>query len=121
MKRLLLAILTLGLFATTAYAHNGMIHVMGIVTSITETSISVKGPDGKIQTIAFAPTTNFLRGTTTIAAKDIKVGDHTVVHAAKKGDQLVAADVKLGTMKMKGMSEHMSGIKMDHPASTTPH
>lgn len=121
MKRLFLMILTLGLLATTAYAHNGMIHVMGTVTSISDTSISVKGADGKIQTVAFAPTTKFLRGERVIAAKDIKVGDHTVVHATKKGEQLVAAEVKLGAMKMTGMSGDMSGMKMDHPAATTPH
>jgi hypothetical protein len=61
MKRLFLMILTLGLFATTAYDHKSMHHVMGTVTSITDTSISVKGADGKIQTVAFAPTTKFLR------------------------------------------------------------
>ncbi|MDP9040080.1 MAG: DUF5666 domain-containing protein [Acidobacteriota bacterium] len=121
MKRLLVMVLTLGLFATAAYAHNGMIHVMGTVTSITDTSISVKGADGKIQTVAFAPTTKFLRGETAIAAKDIKVGDHTVVHATKKGEQLIAAEVKLGAMKMTVMSGDMNGMKMDHPAATTPH
>lgn len=121
MKRLLLVLLTLGLCASTAYAHNGMTHVMGTVTSITDTSISVKGADGKIQTVAFTPTTKFVRGMTAIAAKDIKVGDHTVVHATKKGGQLVAAEVRLGAMKMKGMPGDMSEMKMDHPASTTPH
>jgi hypothetical protein len=121
MKRLSLMILTLGLFATTAFAHNGMIHVMGTVTSITGTNISVKGANGKIQTVAFAPTTKFLRGTTVIAAKDIKVGDHTVVHATRKGEQLVAAEVKLGAMKMTGMSGNMKGMKMNHPASTSSH
>jgi hypothetical protein len=118
MKRLLVIILGLGIVATMAYAHNRMIHVMGIVTSVSDTSISVKGADGKTQTVAFAATTKFLRGETPIAAKDIKVGDHTVVHATKKGGQLIAAEVKVGPMKMSGK---MSGMKMDHPAATTPH
>ena len=121
MKRLFLTILALGLFGTAAYAHNGMIHVMGTVTSITDTSISVKGTDGKVQTVAFAATTKFLRGETAIGAKDIKVGDHAVVHATKKGEQLVAHEVKLGAMKMTGMSGDMNGMKMDHPAATNPH
>ncbi len=42
MKRLLLLILTFGRFAGAAYAHNGMIHVMGTVTAITANSISVR-------------------------------------------------------------------------------
>lgn len=118
MKRLLLLALALGLFATNAFAHNGMIHVMGTVTAITDTTVSVKSADGKVQTVAFAPTTKFLRGTTIIADKNIKIGDHTVIHATKKGDQLVAAEVKLGVMKMTG---NMSGMKMDRPATSAAH
>lgn len=121
MKRLFLMILTSGLFATTAHAHNGMIHVMGTVTSISDTSISVKGADGKIQTVAFTPTTKFLRGDTTIAAKDIEVGDRTVVHATKKGVQLLAAEVKLSATKMTSKPGDMNGMKMDHPVPTTTH
>jgi hypothetical protein len=45
-----------------------------------------------------------LRGEAAIAAKDIKVGDRTVVHATKKGEQLVAAEVKLGLLERKGMA-----------------
>lgn len=106
MKRLLLMLLTLGLFTTTAFAHNGMIHVMGTVTAITDTSISVKGADGKIQTVEFAPTTKFLRGSTLIAAKEIRVGDHTVVHATRRGELLVAAEIKLGAMKIGGFGQY---------------
>lgn len=121
MKRLFLMILPLLLFATAAHAHNGMIHVMGTVTSITDSSISVKGSNGKMQTVMFAATTKFLRGESAVTARDIKIGDHAVVHATKKGNRLVAAEVKLGAMKMTGMSGNMSGMKMDDPATTTPH
>ena len=112
MKRFLLIVLALGFFATNAFAHNGMIHVMGTVTAITDTTISVKSADGKVQMVAFAPNTKFLRGETAVALKDIKVGDHTVIHATKKGDQLVAAEVKLGAVKMTGnMSERKMGAQ----------
>ena len=121
MKRLLLMILALGLFSTAAFAHNGMIHIMGTVTAVADNSISVKGADGKIQKAVLAATTKFLRGDKTVTVKDIKVGDHIVIHATKKGEQLVAAEVKVGAMAMNGMSGDMSGMKIDHPAATTPH
>lgn len=69
MKRLFLMILALSLFVTSAYAHNGMIHVMGTVTAASDTSISVKGADGKTQTVAIVTTTKFLRGETAIAVR----------------------------------------------------
>ncbi len=121
MKRLLLLILALGLFSTAAFAHNGMIHIMGTVTAVTDNSISVKGTDGKTQTALLAATTKFSKGDKTVTIKDIKAGDHIVIHATKKGEQLVAAEVKVGAMAMSGMSGDMNGMKMDHPAATTPH
>ncbi len=121
MKRLLLMILALGLYSTAAFAHNGEIHVMGTVTATSDKSISVKGTDGKTQTVMMASTTKFSKGEKTITIKDVSVGDHIVIHATKKGDQLVAAEVKVGAMAMKGMSGNMSGMKMNHSASTTPH
>ena len=121
MKRLLLMILTLGLFTTAAFAHNGMIHFMGTVTALTDNSISVKGTDGKTQTAVVAATTKFTKAEKTVAIKDIKVGDHVVIHATKKGEQLIASEVKVGAMTgMTGMSGDMKGMKMDHPAAQ-PH
>jgi hypothetical protein len=38
-----------------------------------------------------------------IALKDIKVGDHVVIHATKKNDKLIAAMVQVGMGKMAGM------------------
>jgi len=111
MKRLLMLVLTFGLFLGVAFAHNGMIHVMGTVTAMTDTNITVKTMDGKTRTVALASETKYAKGTDTMSLKDIKVGDHVVIHATKKGDQLTALKVKLGTMK--GMHGDMSGMKMD--------
>jgi hypothetical protein len=115
MKRLLLLILSFGLFAGAAYAHNGMVHVMGTVTAMTDTSISVKAMDGKVQTVALTTGTKYLRGETSVTLKDIKIGDHIVIHATGKPDHLVAAEVKLGTMK------NMSGMKMDESSQAAAH
>jgi len=112
MKRIVLIVLAIVMSAAAARAHNGMIHVIGTVTSVTQTSISVKGSDGKTQFVALASATKFLKGETSIAVKDIKPGDRVVIHATKKGEQLVAAEVKIGTAVGS-----MSGVEMPHPAS----
>lgn len=111
MKRFLLLILTFGLFAGAAYAHNGMEHVMGTVTAMDAMSISVKTMDGTVKTVALSADTKFLKGESAITLHDIKVGDHIVIHAGKKKGKLVAAEVKVGAMKgMHGGS--MSGMDM---------
>ncbi len=108
MKRLLALVLTLGLLASVAYAHNGMVHVMGTVSAITDTSITETTTDGKSHAVALNGDTKYARMDTVIALKDVKVGDHVVIHATKKDDQLVAATVKIGMGDMKGMG----GMKM---------
>jgi hypothetical protein len=100
MKRIVALILSLGFMAGVASAHNGMIHVMGAVSAISETSITVTTTDGKSQTVALTPNTKYARMDTAITAKDIKVGDSVVIHATSKDNQLIAATVKAGT-KMK--------------------
>jgi hypothetical protein len=110
MKRLLGLILVLATFVSAAYAHNGMQHVMGTVTAITATSITVKATDGTSQTVTLNTTTKYLKGVQPASAKDIKVGDHIVIHASKKGDHLEAAEVKVGAMK--AMTGDMNGMKM---------
>ncbi len=118
MKRLLLLIFSFGLFATAAYAHNGMEHVMGTVTAKTETSVSVKTMNGTDQTVALSNNTKFIKGENAISAKDIKVGDHVVIHASKKDGKLVAAEVKVGAMgSMKGMHGDMSGMDINGSSS----
>ena len=116
MKRFLVLLLTFGIFAGAAYAHNGMKHVMGTVTAISHTSVTVKGTDGRTQTVALTGETKYRKSTAAMSLTDVKVGDHIVVHVAMKGTQLTAAEVMLGAMKMQGMSGDMSGMKMDHPA-----
>lgn len=101
MKRILLLLLSFSLFAAVAYAHNGMVHVMGTVTAVTDTSISVKAMDGKVQTVAVTSGTKYLRGETHATLRDVKVGDHIVIHATGKPDHLVASEVKLGMMKQR--------------------
>ena len=116
MRRFLFLLLTLATFAGLAYAHNGMVHVMGTVSSITSDNIVVKTTDGKTQAVLFAPSTKYLKGEAPAARQDVHVGQHVVIHATKKGDQLVDAEIKVGatsgTGSMHGMNGDMSGMKM---------
>ena len=89
---------------------------MGTVTAMTDSSLSVKTMNGTVQTVAVTPETEFLKSDAAITLKDIKVGDHIVIHAAKKQGKLVAAEVKVG--EMKGMHGDMPG--MDMSASKAP-
>jgi hypothetical protein len=111
MKRLLALLLMIGVSVGVVSAHNGMLHVMGTVTSITTSSITVKATDGTTQTVSFTSDTKYIKGMQAISAKDLKAGDRVVIHATKKGDQLIAVEVRVGTAKMQGMSSDMGGIK----------
>ena len=116
MKKVLATIFTLVLMVSSAYAHNGMEHVMGTVASITDSSITVTTTDGKTQTVTPTADTKYSKMDAAIALKDIKVGDHVVIHATKKDNKLIAATVKVGMGNMPGMK--MDG--KDSSASTQP-
>ena len=103
MKKVLATLFTLVLTASSAYAHNGMEHVMGTVASITDNSITVTTTDGKTQTVTTTADTKYSKMNAAIALKDIKVGDHVVIHATKKDNKLIAATVQVGMGKMAGM------------------
>ncbi len=111
MKKVLATLFTLVLMVSSAYAHNGMEHVMGTVASITDNSITVTTTDGKTQTVTTTAETKFNKMNAAIALKDIKVRDHVVIHATKKNDKLIAATVQVGMGKMAGM-------KMDGKSSS---
>jgi len=113
MKKLLATLFTLVLMVSSAYAHNGMEHVMGTVASITDNSVTVTTSDGKTQIVATTADTKYTKMNTAIALKDIKVGDHVVIHATKKDGKLLAATVQVGMGKMAGM-------KMDSSPSSQP-
>jgi len=109
MKKLIATFFTVMLMVSTAYAHNGMEHVMGTVASITGNSITVTTTDGKTQTVVATADTKYSRKDAAVALKDIKVGDHVVIHATKKEGKLIAVTVQVGMGKMAGMKMDGSG------------
>jgi hypothetical protein len=112
MKKLIATFFTLVLMVSSAYAHNRMEHVMGAVASVTDSSITVTTTDGKTQIVTTTADTKYNKMDAVIALKDIKVGDHVVIHATKKDNKLAAATVKVGIGNMPGM-------KMDGKSSST--
>jgi len=109
MKKVLATLFLLVLVVSSAYAHNGMEHVMGTVASITDNSITVTMTDGKSQTVTTTADTKYTKMDAAIALKDIKVGDHVVIHATKKDGKLIAGMVQVGMGKMAGMKMDSKG------------
>jgi hypothetical protein len=87
-----------------------MEHIMGTVASITDNSITVTTTDGKTQTVTATADTKYSKKDAAIALKDLKVGDHVVIHATKKDGKLIAATVQVGMGKMAGMKMDGNGV-----------
>lgn len=108
MKRMLLLSVSAVLFAGLAFAHGDEQHIMGTVTRITDTTITVEvaPKQGDAQktsiTVNVFPSTKFEKMGAAATIKDVKVGDRVVIHAGKKASKLEAHIVKIG-MAMGGM------------------
>ena len=95
----LVTILALALLPTIAYAHGGEEHVIGTVTKVSDTSVTVKTAAGKIVEVGFdAKTTTYARAKMPAQKSDVKVGDRIVIHAVEVNEKLVAHTVELGAV-----------------------
>ena len=100
MKRILAVLLVLAAFGV-AYAHNGMVHVMGTIAAMSAGSLDVKANSGKTTTVTVNDTTKWIKGLDEIKPSDAKVGDRVVIHAKPVDGKLVAAEVEIGVAKKK--------------------
>jgi ABC-type molybdate transport system substrate-binding protein len=82
--------------ASVACAHGTYTHVMGTVTKITDTEVTVETADKQVTVVKIASTTSFLKGGAAATLKDLKVGDRVVIHAKPIGSDLVAHEVRFG-------------------------
>jgi len=73
-----------------------MIHVMGTVTAMTDTSVTVETTDKKTVEVQLTDATTFLNGSKPGTRKELKVGDRVVIHAVKVKDALQAHEVHFG-------------------------
>jgi Cu/Ag efflux protein CusF len=91
-----LALTCLAFLSTIVSAHGDEIHVIGVVSKISDTGISVTTKDGKIIEVGFGDKTTYLRMKEPIDKSAIKVGDRIVIHAVKVKENLVAHTVEIG-------------------------
>jgi Domain of unknown function (DUF5666) len=94
--RRILAILAFVSLAAVAFAHGTDKHVLGVVTKITDTEITVESQTKEVQVVKIAPDTSFVKSGASATIKDLKVGDRVVIHAKPVGSDLVAHDVRFG-------------------------
>jgi hypothetical protein len=115
MKRTVAVITLLFVLSVMALAHGKEKHVMGTVTSISDSSITVETTAKKSVTVDVSDKTKFEKSGAPATLKDLKVGDKVVVHADVSGDKLVANEVHFGAMKGKKSMEGMKRMDgMDH-------
>jgi len=93
-RRTLIAALLISTVSLIAYAHGGMIHVMGTVTALTDKTVTVSTTDKKRIEVLLTETTTYENGAKPATRKDLKVGDRVVIHAVKVKDTLQAHDVR---------------------------
>ena len=109
MKRTVAVVTLLFAVSLLALAHGKEKHVMGTVTSISDTSITVETTAKKSVTVEVNEKTKFEKSSAPATLKDLKVSDKVVIHADPAGDKLVANEVHFGTMKDK--QEGMKGME----------
>jgi hypothetical protein len=92
----LVAVLALALLPAIVSAHGGEEHVVGTVTKVSDTSVTVKTTAGKMVEVGFDAKTTYARAKAPIQKTDVKVGDRIVIHAVEVNEKLVAHTVELG-------------------------
>ncbi len=93
MKRIILLVAMVVLAAGASFAHGKEQHVMGKVTAITDSSITVQTKAKEPVTVYTMAETKYEKSGTAASMKDLKVGDRVVIHAEKMGDKLMANEV----------------------------
>jgi hypothetical protein len=94
-----LAALLLAGIPLRVHAHEGMIHVIGVVTALTNKSVTVETTDKKSVDVVLAGTTTYAKDKKAAALSDLKVGDRVVIHAMKMNGALQAHTVEFSEAK----------------------
>ena len=85
------------LFVSLAFAHGGEEHVMGTVTKISDSLVTVETTAQKAVEVAVTDKTTFEKSGQPATLHDLKVGDRVVIHARKSENKLTAHTVKFGS------------------------
>ncbi|HVS87448.1 MAG TPA: DUF5666 domain-containing protein [Candidatus Acidoferrum sp.] len=100
MKRTIPLVAMVLLAVGAAFAHGKEQHVMGKVTAMTDSSITVQTKAKNPVTVYTMAETKYEKSGAAASMKDLKVGDRVVIHAEKMGDKLMANEVHFGVMKV---------------------
>jgi uncharacterized protein DUF5666 len=106
MNRLFSVLTLLIVFTSVAFAHGTYTHVMGTVTKITDTEVTVETADKQVTVVKIAANTSFLKSGAAATLKDLKVGDRVVIHAKPIGTDLVAHEVRFGKAPATDAAAH---------------
>jgi len=93
-RRIVIAGLLFALTSSLLHAHGGMVHVMGTVTGLTDTTVTVETTDKKTVEIMLTDATTYQNGTKPSSRKELKMGDRVVIHAVKVKETLQAHEVR---------------------------
>lgn len=83
--------------AASAWAHNGIEHVMGTLSAKSEASVTVETPKHTKVTVLLDPGTTYNWNDKAASLNDLKVGERVVVNAKEdSSDKLHAVSVRWG-------------------------
>jgi hypothetical protein len=102
MKNLLLVAMMILMGAAVAVAHGTDKHVLGVVTKITDTEVTVTAADKTVTVVKIDTTTQFVKSGAAATLQDLKVGDRVVIHAKPVGSDLLAEEVRFGKTPASG-------------------
>ncbi len=105
--RLLIAVIALVLGPTLVLAHNGIEHIMGTITAVTDGSITVDTVKHTSVTVMIDPSTKYSYNDAQASRKDLKVGERVVINAKENAEKkLVGVSVKWGAKSSMTTTDH---------------
>lgn len=96
--RILVLIACTLLVAAVAVAHEGP-HILGLVTEVTEDSVSVELRDKSVATVAILAATKFSKANVAATFADVKVGDRIAISGREVDGEVVADSIRFISVK----------------------
>jgi hypothetical protein len=93
--------LVLALAPAIAFAHDGLEHVRGTISKVSDQSVTVTTTTGKTVEVLIDTQTTYSRADKPIQKSDLKAGDRVMIHAAEKGSTLTAHTVEVALSRAK--------------------
>jgi ribosomal protein S17 len=99
MKRIIVLLALVVFAAGAAMAHGKEEHIMGTVSAVTASSVTVQ-TKAKDPVIVYAtPETKYEKSGAAASMKDLHIGDRVVIHATRLNNKLMANEVHFGASK----------------------